>query len=189
MQKMIEKELADHAETLQQVKLKLMPQIEQAATMVVGTLNEGGKVLFCGNGGSAADAQHLAAELSGRYTTNRKGLAGLALTTDSSVLTAVSNDFGYQMVFARQVQALAKKGDLLIGISTSGNSPNVLEAFKMAQKVGCQTIAFTGRDGGKCTAATELNVIVPANETARIQEMHILIGHIICQAVDNHFKE
>ena len=143
--------------------------------------------MLCGNGGSAADAQHIAAELSGRYKKERKGVAGLALTTDTSALTAIANDYAFENVFARQVEALAKKGDLIIGISTSGNSDNVIRAFQKGREMGCKTIGLTGKGGGKFNGQCDLNVIVPSDDTPRIQEMHILIGHIICQAIDDAF--
>jgi D-sedoheptulose 7-phosphate isomerase len=131
--------------------------IEKASKIVVDTLKNGNKILLCGNGGSAADAQHIAAELTGRYKTERRGLAGIALTTDTSALTAIGNDYGYDRVFDRQVEALAREGDLLIGISTSGNSQNVINAFNVAKELGCLTIGLSGRDGGKFNNVCDLN--------------------------------
>jgi len=188
MKKMIQKEMTAHRIILEQVMDQLQDEIAQAAEILVSTLKSGNKVLFCGNGGSAADAQHFAAEISGRFETERRGLPALALTTDSSVLTAISNDLGYEMVFARQVEALAQKGDLLVGISTSGNSPNMLKAFNEARKSSCQTIGLSGRDGGAMNGNCDLNLVIPIESTARIQEMHILIGHILCKAVDQAFE-
>jgi len=185
MESMIEKELRGHLETITKVIETMQPDIKAAASAMVETLRRGRKILLCGNGGSAADAQHIAAELTGRYKTERKALPGIALTTDTSALTAIGNDYGYDTVFSRQVEALANEGDLLIGISTSGNSQNVLNAFDSAKAAGCKTLAMTGRDGGKMKAAADLNLIVPSNDTPRIQEMHILIGHTLCQAVDD----
>jgi D-sedoheptulose 7-phosphate isomerase len=156
-----------------------------ACVLITDTLAHGNKVLLCGNGGSAADAQHIAAELTGRYKTQRRGLAGIALTTDTSALTAIANDYGYDRVFDRQVEALANKGDLLIGISTSGNSKNVNNALKVAKELGCRTIGLSGRDGGGMNDICDINIIVPSDDTPRIQEMHIMIGHIMCQAVDD----
>lgn len=182
---MIEKELRSHLETIQKVIETLQPTIKEACETVVATLKGGNKILLCGNGGSAADAQHIAAELTGRYKTERAALPGIALTTDTSALTAIGNDYGYDTVFARQVEALAQEGDLLIGISTSGNSRNVLNAFDVAKRKGCATMALTGRDGGKMKAAADRNIVVPSDNTPRIQEMHILIGHILCQAIDD----
>ena len=143
--------------------------------------------MLCGNGGSAADAQHIAAELTGRYKTERGALAGIALTTDTSALTAIGNDYGYEFVFSRQLEALGREGDLLIAISTSGNSGNVVKALELARKIGIKTIGLSGRTGGVMNELCELNLVVPSNDTPRIQEMHIMIGHIICQAIDDAF--
>ena len=183
----IKKEFLNHKEVIEKCIDKITPDVEKASIITIETLKNGNKILFCGNGGSAADAQHIAAELSGRYKKERKGLAGIAITTDTSVLTAVGNDYGYDRVFDRQVEALANKGDLLIGISTSGNSQNVINAFKVAKEIGCKTIGLSGRDGGKFNDVCDLNIIVPSDNTPRIQEMHILIGHTICQLIDDEF--
>ncbi|NLO17469.1 MAG: D-sedoheptulose 7-phosphate isomerase [Arcobacter butzleri] len=188
MKNTIKSELQSHLQTIQTVIETMEEDIEKASKMVVDTLKNGNKILLCGNGGSAADAQHIAAELTGRYKTERKGLAGIALTTDTSALTAIGNDYGYDRIFDRQVEALAREGDLLIGISTSGNSQNVINAFKVAKELGCLTIGLSGRDGGKFNNVCELNVVVPSDNTPRIQEMHILIGHTICQIVDDEIK-
>lgn len=185
---MIKRELQAHKETIEKTMDVMIPAIEKASIIVVKTLEKGNKILLCGNGGSAADAQHIAAELTGRYKTSRKGLPGIALTTDTSALTAIGNDFGYDLIFERQLEALGKEGDLLIGISTSGNSANIINAFNCAKIIGCNTIGFSGRDGGKMDSVCNLNLIVPSDDTPRIQEMHILIGHIICQAVDDAFS-
>jgi D-sedoheptulose 7-phosphate isomerase len=182
---MIIKQLKDHQNIIQKVIDTLVPDIETACALMTATLQAGNKVLIAGNGGSAADAQHIAAELSGRYVKNRKALPGIALTTDTSAITAIANDYGYDYVFARQVEAFGRPGDLFIGISTSGNSEVVLRAFKTAREMGCKTLGLSGRDGGKMNDLCDLNIVVPAETTARIQEMHILIGHIMCQAVDN----
>jgi D-sedoheptulose 7-phosphate isomerase len=184
---MIIQELKDHQNTIQKVIDTLVPDIEKACDLMTAALKSGNKVLIAGNGGSAADAQHIAAELSGRYVKHRKALPGIALTTDTSALTAIANDYGYEHVFARQVEALGRPGDLFIGISTSGNSEVVLKALRTARELGCKTLGLSGRDGGKMTELCDLNIIVPADSTARIQEMHILIGHILCQAVDDLF--
>ncbi len=184
---MIKNELQAHRETIEKTIAVMVPSIEEASKLVSQTLLNGHKVLLCGNGGSAADAQHIAAELSGRYKTERRGLPGIALTTDTSALTAIANDYGYDRIFDRQVEALANEGDLLIGISTSGNSANVISALKLAQKMGCTTLGMSGRDGGSMNEVCTLNLVVPSSDTPRIQEMHILIGHIICQAVDDSF--
>lgn len=184
---MVIEELYDHQKTIQKVIDSLTGDIESACEMMVSTLKNNKKVLIAGNGGSAADAQHIAAELSGRFVKERKALAGIALTTDTSAITAIANDYGYAYVFSRQLEALAQPGDLFIGISTSGNSEGILNAFKSARKLNCQTLGLTGRDGGKMNGLCDLAIIVPSDITARIQEMHILIGHIMCKAVDNIF--
>lgn len=188
MKELVSAALNTHKNVLEKVMETLQEDIQTACQRVVAVLKSGGKIMFCGNGGSAADAQHLAAELSGRFETERRGLPALALTTDTSVLTAVGNDLGFEHIFSRQVEALAAPGDLLVGISTSGSSPNVLAAFKQARKAGCKTIGLSGRDGGNFSGKCDLNIVVPSPSTARIQEMHILIGHIICVAVDQAFK-
>ncbi len=179
----IKQRIEEHIEVAKQV-LADTKMIEQALEMTAQTVKSGRTVFFCGNGGSAADAQHLAAEFVGRFVRERDGLPAVALTTDTSILTAVGNDYGFDTVFARQVQALARPGDLVIGLSTSGNSPNVLAAFAAAQKQGAATIAFAGRTGGKMKEVADCTITVPADKTARIQEMHILIGHILCEWID-----
>jgi len=186
---MIKHELEAHKETIEAVIKTLIPDIEKASLMAIETLKKGHKILLCGNGGSAADAQHIAAELSGRYKIERRGLPGIALTTDTSALTAIANDYGYEFVFARQVEALANKGDLLIAISTSGNSPNILSALKTARELECRTIGLSGRGGGSMNDLCDLNIVIPSSDTPRIQEMHILIGHTICQAIDDAFSD
>jgi D-sedoheptulose 7-phosphate isomerase len=184
---MIIEELKEHQQLVQKVIDQLGSDIEAACLMVTSALTNGNKVLLAGNGGSAADAQHIAAELSGRFVKERKALPGIALTVDTSALTAIANDYGYHHVFSRQMEALAQPGDLFIGISTSGNSQGILNALETAKKTGCKTLGLSGRDGGKMNGLCDLNVVVPSNVTARIQEMHILIGHILCKAVDDLF--
>jgi D-sedoheptulose 7-phosphate isomerase len=184
---MVIEELYAHQQLIRKVIDTLEADIEAACGIIVSTLKNGNKVLVAGNGGSAADAQHIAAELSGRFVKERKALPGIALTTDTSAITAIANDYGYNHVFSRQVEALAQPGDLFIGISTSGNSEGVLNAFKAATTIGCKTLGLSGRDGGKMNGLCDLNIIVPSDITARIQEMHILIGHILCKAVDDAF--
>ncbi len=161
--------------------IKLIDEISQE---VVKTLKRGGKILFCGNGGSAADSQHLAAEFVGRFKKERKAISALSLTTNTSILTAISNDYGFKNVFSRQVQALGKKGDLLIGISTSGNAENVILAVRMAKKIGIKTVGLTGKDGGKLAKISDISFVVPSNDTAHIQEAHILIGHILAEIAE-----
>ena len=141
------------------------------------------------NSGNALDAQHIAAELVGRYKVNRKGLSALALTTDSSALTAIGNDFGYKSLFDRQVEALANKGDVLIGISTSGKSINVINALKLGSQLQCKTIGFSGNDGGQMNKICDVNLVIPSKDTPRIQEMHIVLGHTICHLIDLEFKD
>jgi D-sedoheptulose 7-phosphate isomerase len=184
---MVIEELNDHQQLIKKVIEQLVPDIEQACEMIISAIKNGKKVLLAGNGGSAADAQHIAAELSGRFVKNRKALPGIALTTDTSALTAIANDYGYEHVFSRQVEALAQEGDLFIGISTSGNSQGILNAFESAKKINCHTLGLSGRDGGKMNNLCDLNIVVPSDITARIQEIHILIGHILCKAVDDLF--
>ena len=177
-----------HAELLTKVR-GLNNQISQLADAMIATLERGNKILLCGNGGSAADAQHIAAELTGHFMEkNRRPLAAIALTTDTSALTAIGNDFGFDSVFARQVEALAVGHDMLIGLSTSGNSGNVVAALDVARKFGCVTAALTGGDGGRARLTAEICLSVPSTETPRIQEIHILIGHILCDLVDQHFS-
>jgi D-sedoheptulose 7-phosphate isomerase len=188
MKQTIRHELLAHLEVINLTIETMQEKIELASLLVVETLKNGNKILLCGNGGSAADAQHIAAELTGRYNTERKGLAGIALTTDTSALTAIGNDYGFDRIFDRQVEALANKGDLIIGISTSGNSKNIISALKLGKEIGCKTLGLTGRDGGVINDICNLNLIVPSNDTSRIQEIHILIGHTICQIIDNELK-
>ena len=158
--------------------------LEQIARVMSLSLHAGGKILWCGNGGSAADSQHLAAELVGRFRRERRGLPSIALSTNTSILTAIGNDYGYERVFSRQVEAIASRGDVLVGISTSGNSQNVLAAFETAQLMGVVTVALTGAGGGKMAGAADYVVKVPSNDTARIQEGHILAGHMLCDWVE-----
>ena len=188
MKQTIKNEFLSHLEVINLTIETMQEKLEQASLLVVETLKNGIKVLLCGNGGSAADAQHIAAELTGRYKSERRGLPGIALTTDTSALTAIGNDYGYDRVFDRQVEALANKGDLLIGISTSGNSINVINALKVAREIGCKTLGLTGRDGGAMNELCDINLVVPSNDTPRIQEMHILFAHTICQIIDNELS-
>lgn len=161
-----------------------LEKIEQAAAWLTACFRQDGKVLFCGNGGSAADAQHLSAELSGRFYTDRPPLFAEALHVNSSYVTAVANDYGYERVFSRMVQAAGRSGDILVAISTSGNSPGILEAIDMAHTQGMRVIGLTGASGGKMAGRCDLLLNVPSGDTPRIQESHILIGHILCQLVE-----
>ncbi len=167
-----------------------MDKIEYVTNMIIETYKNGKKILVFGNGGSAGDAQHLAAELVGRYKKERKGLPAIALTTDSSILTAIANDYGYEQVFTRQIEANCQQGDMVIGITTSGNSPNVLLAFDKAKELGAKTVCFTGKGGGKAPEHADICIIAPSNNTPRIQETHITVIHIICELLENiMFKE
>jgi D-sedoheptulose 7-phosphate isomerase len=187
MMEMIFNEMSEHKRLINRCLEEMQSFIYTGCIITMETLKKGNKVLIFGNGGSAADAQHIAAELTGRYKSSRKGLPAIALTTDTSALTAIANDFGYERVFTRQVEALAREGDLLIGISTSGNSQNVIQALSLGKELGCRCIGLSGGDGGKMGAYCDINIVVPSNNTPRIQEMHIMIGHIISQAIDNEF--
>lgn len=182
-----ESSLRGHIEIFETLLGEQSEKINACAEMIFETFARGKKVLICGNGGSAADAQHLAAEFVGRYETERDGLPAIALTTDTSALTALSNDYGFERIFSRQVEALAAEGDLLIAISTSGNSPNVLAAVMKAREKRCQTIGLTGQDGKKLASLCDRAILVPASRTARIQEAHITIAHIWCEIIDHKF--
>ena len=183
---MLNKCLNEHIEVAKKLK-DLLPLIEDSAKYCIESLKNGGRVLICGNGGSAADAQHIAAELSGRFKKERKALAGVALSVDSSALTAIGNDYGFEKIFSRQVEALGREGDILIAISTSGNSKNVIEAAKKAKELGLKVITLSGRDGGKIKDLSDINIIVPSFNTPRIQEMHTTIGHMLCAIIDEAF--
>jgi phosphoheptose isomerase len=165
----------------------MLPAVARGASLIVDTIRGGGKVLVCGNGGSAADAQHFTAEFTGRFERERPGLPAIALTTDTSALTAIANDYGYDVVFSKQVQALGRKGDLLVAISTSGNSGSVLKAMEVAHAAGLRVLALTGRDGGKMAKALregDVELRSASSVTARIQEVHILFLHCLCDAMD-----
>jgi D-sedoheptulose 7-phosphate isomerase len=180
----IHEEFADHSAVAARAALELPALLER----VVGTMHEclrtGGKVLACGNGGSATDAQHLVAELVGRFREERRALAAIALTADTAILTAVGNDYGYERVFARQVEALGRAGDVLLAFSTSGNSPNVVQAAQTARRLGCVVVAFTGARGGELASHADVLVKAPSNTVARVQEVHTLCSHAICDALD-----
>jgi len=165
----------------------LIDTIERAATAVVNAIKNGNKIIFCGNGGSAADSQHLAAELIGEFYFNRRSLPAVSLTVNTSIITAIGNDFGFEKVFARQLEGIGKVGDVLIGLSTSGNSENVVEVFRLAKELGISTVAFTGESGGILRDLADILINVPSNDTPRIQEAHIMVGHIICELVEKEF--
>ncbi|MBV9958357.1 MAG: D-sedoheptulose 7-phosphate isomerase [Acidobacteria bacterium] len=176
--------LREHQEVFAELLTTGLPAIHQCAREITDALKRGQKVLIFGNGGSASDAQHIAAEFVGRYERERRAWPAIALTTDTSALTAISNDYGFEGVFARQVEALAQPGDVVIGISTSGNSPNVIAAIMAARKIGCRTIGLTGAKGKKLASLCDAAVLAPSARTARIQEAHIAIGHIWCELAD-----
>jgi D-sedoheptulose 7-phosphate isomerase len=175
----------EHAELLAAVESCCSAAVDSLAQRCVAALQSGGKILFFGNGGSAADAQHLATELSIRFVADRRALAGLALTTDSSAVTACGNDFGFDAIFSRQIEALGRPGDVAIGFSTSGNSPNIVRALETAREIGMTAAAFSGRTGGKLKEIADPILLIPSNTTARIQEMHILLGHILCAEIED----
>lgn len=163
--------------------------IESITNKFLASLKSGGKILLCGNGGSAADAQHVAAELIGRFKLERRAWPAIALTTNSSIVTAIGNDYGFEYVFSRQVEALAKKGDVVVGISTSGNSKNVLNAVNEAKKIGCAAIGVTGKNGGELARIADICFRANSDDTARIQEAHILMWHIICELVEQELPK
>jgi D-sedoheptulose 7-phosphate isomerase len=183
----IQSELNAHQSVLAETANSLSEAISAAGELILATLKAGNKILLFGNGGSAGDAQHIAAELTGRYKTERRGLPAIALSTDTSAITAIGNDYGFDRIFDRQVEAIGNEGDLLIGISTSGNSRNVLRALAFGKDNGMNTLGFSGRNGGEMINLCDINLIIPSNDTARIQEMHITIGHVLCGIVDNAF--
>lgn len=187
----IEARLRAHFEASIQAKrdtlAAALPAVSRAATLLADGLRAGGKVLSCGNGGSAGDAQHFAAELTGRFERERPGMPGIALTVDTSALTAIANDYSFERVFSKQVEALGRAGDVLLAISTSGNSPNVLKAIEAAQRQGMRVVALTGRDGGRMAAmmrADDVELRAASAVTARVQEVHILFLHCLCDAID-----
>lgn len=179
----IRSRISEHLDTVQRVS-DLAEDIHRIGEQLLATIRSGHRIYICGNGGSASDAQHFAAELTGRFAAERKGYPAVALTTDTSALTAIGNDYGFDRVFARQVEALGEPGDQLIGISTSGNSRNVLEAVDAAGSAGMSTIGLLGKDGGQLRDAVDEALVVPSTVTARIQEAHILILHLLCEAFE-----
>lgn len=184
MQEQIKAELKESIEVKNQVIKNIVPQIGQAAKLMIEALKLGNKIIYFGNGGSAADAQHLAAELVGRYLKDRKAMPAIALSTNTSILTCLSNDFGFETIFARQIEGLASKGDVAFGISTSGNSKNVLVGLEKAKEIGCKTIGLLGCDGGRIAGVADLAITIPSKSTPRIQESHITIGHILCGLIE-----
>jgi len=183
---MILKTIEAHIQIAQKLHL-LELSIHEMCSVCLNALHNGNKIIIAGNGGSAADAQHIAAELVGRFTTERRALAAIALTTDTSILTSVSNDYGFNFIFSRQIQGLGKSGDVFIAISTSGNSANIIEAVHEAKIQGIKTIGWLGKSGGALKNLVDLPIVIDSDDTARIQEMHILIGHIFCAFIDENF--
>ena len=189
MRREISESLRQSARIKEAIAKSKVNEIESMAKSIISSYQEGGKVVLFGNGGSAADAQHIACELVGRFAIKRQPFPAIALTTNTSTLTAIANDYGYEAVFTRQVEALVSERDVVIGISTSGNSPNVVEAMKAAKGKGAKTIALTGGDGGKLAELADLVLTVPSDVTPRIQEAHITIGHILCELVEKELAK
>lgn len=187
MQDFIKGEFMESAQVKGQMAEELVSAVDDAADLIIKTLRRGGKVIVFGNGGSAADAQHIACELVGKFKKVRKAQPAIALTTDTSILTAVANDFGFDYIFSRQIEALARSEDVVMALSTSGNSPNVLEGVKAARDLGCKSIGLTGKSGGRLAQLADIPVRVPSNSVPRIQEAHITVGHIICSLVERAF--
>jgi D-sedoheptulose 7-phosphate isomerase len=185
---LIENSLKTHIKLFQRILKEEKPNIENCAELIFETLEKGNKILICGNGGSAADAQHIAAEFVGRYETERKALPAIALTTDTSAITALTNDYSFEKVFSRQIEALGKEGDLLIAISTSGNSPNIISAIMTARQIGCKILGMTGAKGKKLASLSDTCLMIPASRTARIQEAHITAAHIWCEIIDAKYN-
>lgn len=184
MNEEIRLQLQQHVQVIAEIERTLTERIAEAVEMLIVAMGQGKKLLVMGNGGSAADAQHLAAEIIGRFKLERRALPAIALTTDTSILTALGNDYGFDRIFARQVEGLAQAGDVVIGISTSGNSPNVCAALAQARTMGCRTIGLLGKDGGCIRAEADVALIVPSHDTPRIQEGHLTIIHIICDLLE-----
>jgi D-sedoheptulose 7-phosphate isomerase len=190
MKTRIENAIKDSIRTQEGLLKGQVENIEKAALVIIEALKKGGKLIVFGNGGSAADSQHIAAELVGRFKLERKALPAISLTTDTSALTAIANDYGYDRVFSRQLEALGNRGDVALGITTSGNSNNMIEAFKIAKLIGIKRIALTGGDGGRIKNEADISIIVASRDTPRIQESHATIGHIICSLIeDGIFKK
>ena len=190
MKKNIYKEIIDqafseHIEALKKTHITISENIEIAADLIAKSLTSGGTIFWCGNGGSAADSQHIAAEFVGRFKKDRRPLRSIALTTDSSVLTCVANDYSYEEIFSRQLDALGRDGDILVAITTSGKSENIKQALIQAQNMKIKTIGLLGKKGGECKDYSDISLIVPSDITARIQETHILIEHLLCELVEH----
>jgi D-sedoheptulose 7-phosphate isomerase len=186
MQQIISRSIKKHKEALRLIEAKYKI-INKIAKLIINSLENNGKIIFMGNGGSASDAQHLAAELVGRFKKNRKPLAAISLSANIATLTAVGNDFGFEEIFSRQIESLANKDDVVVGISTSGNSRNVINAITQAKRLKLKTVGFLGNNGGALGRLVDVALTVPICDTPRIQEMHIMAGHIICEIVEEHF--
>lgn len=184
MEDLIRKQLKESIRVKEEIAAKLTPQIAKASQLIIGSLKKEGKIILFGNGGSAADAQHFACEMIGRYQRERSSIPAIALTADTSVLTALSNDYGYERSFSRQIEAVANSEDVVVAISTSGNSANVLAAVEVARKKECRTVGLTGEGGGRLAGEVDVAIQVPSRETPRIQEAHIVIIHVICYLVE-----
>lgn len=185
LNRLFEEQFEEHLEVTKKSAEVLFPECERLVDICLSALSSGCKIIFFGNGGSAADAQHWATELTVRFNRNRSAYAAIALTTDGSALTAIGNDLGFEQIFARQIEALARRGDVAIGITTSGKSPNVLNGLRIARLIGCQTVAFTGKSGIVLNSLADVILAVPSKETARIQEVHGILGHILCKAIED----
>ena len=183
MNELIKKHILEHSDVLDSIK-HLDKSIIKVANLLIHCLENNGTIFWCGNGGSASDSQHLAGELVGRFVDERKPLKSISLTADSAVMTCIVNDYGYEHIFSRQIEALGSKGDVLVGITTSGNSKNVLNAFEVAKNKGVRTIGLLGKGGGMAKAFVDQSIIISSNSTARVQEMHILVGHILCDLIE-----
>ncbi|MBP84513.1 MAG: phosphoheptose isomerase [Verrucomicrobiales bacterium] len=186
---LIHQTIAEHTVTVAKFEEACSDAIDEMGVEVVECLRRGGKICFFGNGGSAADAQHFAAEFVVRFVENRKGLPSMAFTTDTSIITACANDFGYEAIYARQIEALCDKNDIAVGISTSGNSGNVIRGLEFAKSLGIKTFAFTGQSGGKCGDIADCLLAVPSHITARVQECHLIAGHLICDIAEKAFVD
>jgi D-sedoheptulose 7-phosphate isomerase len=186
----ISSHIQEHKKVLDSFNDEMIEKIEDVSNVLVETLSNGNTIFWCGNGGSAGDSQHLAAELIGRYALDRKPLKSIALTTDTSAITCISNDYSYEKVFERQIEGLGVEGDVLIGITTSGNSINVINALKKCSHIGVKSVCLLGKDGGLAKNIADYSIIVNSNSTARIQEMHIMIGQIFCDLIEHglHLK-
>jgi D-sedoheptulose 7-phosphate isomerase len=183
MKELIKKHILEHSATLKSI-FELDSSIEKVANILIHCLENDGTIFWCGNGGSASDSQHLAGELVGRFVGERKPLKSISLTADSAVMTCIINDYGYEYIFSRQIEALGSKGDVLVGITTSGNSKNVIKAFEVAKNKGVKTVGLLGKGGGMAKDLVDESIIISSNSTARVQEMHILTGHILCDLIE-----